>query len=257
MPLVEAGINDTGPYRLLIDLGSNVTLLRKDVVARSGGEVLFARPSSDIVQVEVVRLGEARLEDVTVGAYENLDVDGVIGYNVLQYSSFTLDFPNRRFELHRRALPPPDGRSIFSYELQGRMPYVRVTLGTESLPLNLDTGATEWVTIPPRLQSRLRWLKPPAPGRTVTNNQTGRIRILEAHLAGTLRLGPLEIPEPLVYINPDADDAWLGAAAMSRAVWTFDPRQLRVKVTVPKQQRSFKVRGAELIPRLFARGPDD
>lgn len=237
LPLVDAMINGAGPYRLLVDLGSNVTLLRRNVVDASRSVVLVDRPSSDIVHVDQIGLGEARLEHVTVAAYDELDVDGVLGYNVLQYASFTLDFPGRRLVLHHRPLPPPDGVSVHSYQLVGRMPYVTVWLGSDSLPVNLDTGATEWMTIPPGLQSRLRWVAPPAPGRTVFSNQTGRARVLEGRLADTLRLGALEIPSLLVYVNPDAADAWLGAAAMAQAVWTFDPRQRRVLVTLPPRRR--------------------
>jgi hypothetical protein len=87
--------------------------------------------------------------------------------------------------------------------------------------------------VPPALQPRLRWLAPPAPGRTTFNNQTGKTRVLEGRLADTLRFGELSIASPLVYVNPDAEDAWLGAAAMARTVWTFDPAQHRVQVTAP------------------------
>ena len=237
LPLVEVSINGTGPFRFLIDLGSNVTLLRRNVVDASRSTVLVERASSDIVLVEAMSLGKARLEDVTVGSYDELDVDGVLGYNVLQYSAFTLDFPRQRLVLHHRSLPPPDGQTVFSYRLQGRMPYIMVSLRTDSLLLNLDTGATEWMTVPPAQQADLRWLAPPAPGRTVANNQTGPARVLEGYLADTLRFGALVIASPLVYVNPDADDAWLGAAAMRGVVWVFDPLQRRVQVTLPTLPR--------------------
>jgi len=234
LPLVEAWINGTGPYRLLIDLGSNVILLRRNVVDASGGHVLADRPKSDIVRIEEISLGQARLEEVTAGAYDSLDVDGVLGYNVLRYTSFTLDFPGRRLVLHHRRLPPPDGHSVLAYEEQGRMPYVPVLVGEDSLLMNLDTGASDRMTVPSRLQSALRWRAPPAPGRTVINNQIGRTQVREGCLADTVRVGPLEIPDPLVYVNPAVDDAWLGAAAMNRAVWDFDPAARRLRITLPE-----------------------
>lgn len=237
LPLVEVSVNGTGPYRFLIDLGSNVTLLRRNVVDASRSTVLVERPTSDIVHIEVIALGDARLEGVTVASYDELDVDGVLGYNVLQYSSFTLDFPSQRLVLHRRSLPPPDDRSVFSYQILGRMPYVMVSLGHDSLLVNLDTGAAEWMTVPPSWQSRLRWAAPPVPGRTTFNNQTGSTQVLEGRLADTLRFGELTIISPLVYVNPDAEDAWLGAAAMAGAVWTFDPRQRRVQVRTAVRDR--------------------
>jgi hypothetical protein len=207
-----------------------VTLLRRNVVDASRSSILVERPTSDIVQVETIALGGARLEDVTVASYDELDVDGVLGYNVLQYSSFTLDLAGQRLVLHRGSLPQPNGRTVFSYQLVGRMPVITVRLGLDSLLLNLDTGATEWMTVPPSWQSRLRWAVTPVPGRTTYNNQTGSTQVLEGRLADTLRFGELAIVSPLVYVNPDAEEAWLGAAAMAGAVWTFDPQQLRVRV---------------------------
>jgi hypothetical protein len=237
LPLVEVSVNGKGPYRLLIDLGANVTLLRRDVVTASGSVVLVDRATSDIVRVDSITLGKATLEDLTVGAYDELDVDGVLGYNVLQYSSFTLDFPGQRLVLHHQALPPPDDVKVFSYELRGRMPFVKVSAGGIPLVVNLDTGASEWMTIPPALQARLRWKAEPAPGRSVSNNQTGSTQVLEGRLAGSLRLGPLEIPSPLIYVNPDAEGPWLGAAAMNQAVWTFDPPHKRLEITMAKAPR--------------------
>lgn len=238
LPLVEVSVNGVGPYRLLIDLGSDVTLLRRDVVDASNSVVLVERATSDIVHVDVIGLGDARLEDVTVGSYDELDVDGVLGYNVFQYSSFTLDFPRQRLVLHRRALPVPDGVSVFSYQLHdGYRPYVMVAVGSDSLLVNLDTGAREYMTVPPSLRSGLRWLTPPTPGRMTSNNQTGQARVDEGRLADTLQLGDLVIETPLVYVNPDAEDAWIGAAAMRHAVWTFAPEHRRVQVTVPEVQR--------------------
>lgn len=85
LPLVGVMINGTGPYRFLIDLGSNVTLLRRDVVDASRSTVLVDRATSDIVHVGTIALGEALLKGVTAASYDELDVDGVLGYNVLQY----------------------------------------------------------------------------------------------------------------------------------------------------------------------------
>jgi predicted aspartyl protease len=233
LPLVEVHVNGIGPYRFLVDLGSNVTLLRRNVVDASASTVLVERKMSDIVYIETIGLGTAHLEGVTGASYDSLDVDGVLGYNVLQYSAFTLDFPRRRLVLHRRSLPPPDHRTVFPYRLEGRMPYVIVQIGTDSMPVNLDTGAAEWMTVPPAREGRLRWRTRPAPGRVTSNNQTGSTRVLEGRIADTIRIGELVLPSPLVYVNPDADDAWLGSAAMQHAVWTFDPMNRRVRITLP------------------------
>jgi hypothetical protein len=233
LPLVQVWINGEGPYRMLVDLGANVSLLRRNVVDAARAIVLVDRPTSDIVRVATLRLGALELQDVTLAAYDELDVDGVLGYNVLQHASFTLDFPGQSLVFHRRALPLPDGRTIHPYVLHGRLPYLVARVGSDSLLLNLDTGAAEVMTVPSALESRLRWQAPPTAGRATFNNQTGRTVVREGRLADTVRVGHFTLAQPLVFINPDAEDAWLGAASMNRGRWTFDPRQRRLQIELP------------------------
>ena len=231
LPLVEVRVNGRGPYRLLIDLGANVTLLRRDVVDAAGGRVLYDRARSDIVRIDSMSIGGVELTTLTVGAYDTLDVDGVLGFNVLQYSGFTLDLLNQSLTFHHRQLPPPDGATVFEYTLIGNLPFVTVWVGAESLTVNLDTGAGEALTIPPALESRLRWMEPPGPGRMTYNNQTGATQVREGRLSDAVRLGSLRLPVPVVYINPDAEHPWLGALAMQGHAWTFDPAQRRLEVS--------------------------
>jgi hypothetical protein len=230
LPLVNVVINGRGPYRLLIDLGANVTLLRRDVVDATGGQVLFDRARSDIVHVDSMAIGAVTLAGVTVGAYDTLDVDGVLGFNVLQHSSFTLDFVHQRVIFHHRRLPPPDGKTVFGYTLIERLPFVTLQVGADTLSVNLDTGASESLTVPPALQARLRWADPPAEGRMTYNNQTGATRVLEGRLVDTVRLGSVVLSVPAVYVNPDANHSWLGAQAMGGRIWTFDTERRRLEV---------------------------
>jgi hypothetical protein len=180
-------------------------------------------------------IGAVTLADITVGAYDTLDVDGVLGFNVLQNSSFTLDFVHQRMIFHHRRLPPPDGETVFGYTLVERLPFVTLRVGADTLSVNLDTGASESLTIPPALQARLRWADPPAQGRMTYNNQTGATQVLEGRLVDTVRLGSAVLSVPTVYVNPDAGHAWLGAQAMGRRIWTFDTerRRLEVRLTAP------------------------
>ncbi len=230
LPLVPTYVNGRGPFRFLIDLGSNVVILRRAVVDTVKGKVLVDRAKSDIVRLDTLELGEARFDDVTAGAYDTLDVDGVIGYNLLQGTSFTLDYPRQRLILHRLSLPEPDNATVFAYEVVDRLPYITVRLGGDSLMVNLDTGAREYMTVPPSVQGRLPWDGDLEPGPVVTNNQTGSTKVLRGHLKVAPQLGSITLPVAEVYVNSDAEAAWLGSAAMQRAAWTFDPKNRRLKV---------------------------
>ena len=234
LPLVEVMINGHGPYRFLVDLGSNVVVVRNAVAASAEGAVLVDRPRGDIIRFDSISLGALVLRSVVAAGYDSLDVDGVLGYNVLQYHSFDLDYPRQRLTIHDSELPAPEFREILPYSVDGRMPMLLVRIGSDSLRVNLDTGATEWLTIPPALQDGIRWAGQVRPGRMTWNNQTGAQQVHEGTLLDPLEIGPLVLSDVLVYINPDADGPWLGSSAMQHARWSFDPRNQRVRIT-PKQ----------------------
>lgn len=233
LPLVEARINGRGPYRLLIDLGSNVTLLRRDVVDATSSTVLVERTTSDIIRIDSLVIGGAVFTGVTGASYDRLDVDGVLGFNALQAFSFTMDYPGMRLSLHRDSLPVPNGRDVLGYEVIGRMPFVRAVTGSDTLLLNFDTGAAEWMTMPLAWRDSMRWEAEPAAGPTVSNNQTGATRVLVARLASPLRLGDFVIERPPVYLNPDAEGAWLGSGLLRHFTLTFDTRRGRVRLVSP------------------------
>ncbi|HLX78757.1 MAG TPA: hypothetical protein VKR27_07720, partial [Acidimicrobiales bacterium] len=109
LPLVEVTINGHGPFHLLLDLGSNVFLLRRDVAVASGAQVLVHRQQRDrdIIACDSLRIGEALFREVVGGVYEQLDVDGVISYPMLRNLLVVLDFPARTFALSRDTLRAP------------------------------------------------------------------------------------------------------------------------------------------------------
>jgi hypothetical protein len=231
LPLVTVRLNDRATARFLVDLGSNVVIVRRDVFARARGTVLVDRDTHDIGRFDTLALGGAVYRGVAVGIYEELDVDGVVGYNLLRHSAFTIDFPGQRLRLHHGRLAPTDP-GVARFTDDDGMPMVGARVGDAALTVNLDTGARECMTIPPALVDRVAWTAPPAPGPVLTNNQTGAVQVLAGHAAGAAVLGPLRIERPLVYVNRDADHAWLGAACMNGAAWTFDPERRLVRVAL-------------------------
>jgi predicted aspartyl protease len=236
LPLVEARVNGRGPYRLLVDLGSNVVLLRRDVVDEAGVEVVVERPGTDIVRMDRLEIGGARYAHVHAGSYDELDVDGVIGYNLLSLSSFTLDFPGQGLAIHRDSLPSADGEGVLEYVVQDRLPYLPVTVNeTDSLLLNFDTGATNWIVMPPSMADSLDWISDPRPGPLLFNNQTGAVRNTIARLDGVVEFGRYRIERPVVFFDPEVEDAWLGAALLADYVLGFDPLRSRVRIEGPRR----------------------
>jgi hypothetical protein len=140
LPLVEVLIDGAGPFRLLLDLGSNVVLLRRDVVDAAGVEVVLDRDRSDIVRAGTLAIGSAVFRDVWMGAYDELDVDGVLGYNLLSAFPFTLDFPGQRLVLGRSEVRDGDPE----YVVEDRLPFNNQTgearVGVARLGADLRVG---------------------------------------------------------------------------------------------------------------------
>jgi hypothetical protein len=113
---------------------------------------------------------------------------------------------------------------------------VRLGVGQDSLMVNLDTGASEWMTLPPTFRDSVRWVRPLEPGPVVSNNQTGRTHVWRGTLRDPVRLGPHVLRDLLVYVNPDADGPWLGSAALQNTAWTFDPINMRLAI-VPREHQ--------------------
>ena len=238
LPLVEAIVNGRGPYRLLVDLGSNVVIFRRDVVDEAGAEVVVEREGTDIVRLDSLRIGEALLADVYGGSYDELDVDGVIGYNALRGASFALDFPGRRLVFRRDSLPAVDGRRILDLVIVDRLPYVAARMGSDTLRLNFDTGAANSIVFPAAWKERLLLAGPITPGPTVFNNQTGETTTELAPLAVDLTFGGFTIERPVVMLDPDVTDAWLGAELLADYVLEFDPERMRVRIIGPARVSS-------------------
>ncbi len=234
LPLLEVTVNGRGPYRLLIDLGSNVTLLKKSVVADAGVDVLVRRDTSDIFRADTLEIGDAMFAGVVGGAYEDLDLDGVLGFNLLNWFPFTMDYPRMLFTFEHFELPDPKGTDVLEYVIRGRMPYVPVQIDGTELLFNLDTGAAEWFTVPKSWEQDLPWEGVPEQGPVLFNNQTGAVRVKIARLAKELRLGSHVVERPLLFVNPDADDAWIGSGFLQHFRLSFDTANQRIRIDRPQ-----------------------
>ena len=233
LPLVEARVNGKGPWRFLVDLGSNVVIFRRDVIDAAGAEVVVERSGTDIVRLDSLRIGDVLYTDVYGGSYDELDVDGVIGYNALRTLPFTLDFPGRRLVIHRDSLPSPDGHGILEFVVVDRLPYILARLGADTLRLNFDTGAVNRIVFPASWKDRLPLAGPVRGGPLVSNNQTGTTTTELAPLSADITFGDFTIETPTVMLDPDVSDAWLGAELLADYVLEFDPERLRVRIRGP------------------------
>lgn len=249
LPLLEVLVNGRGPYRMLIDFGANVILLRDSVARHSNARMILDRERSDILRVEEMKVGKATFRDVVVGATDNLDVDGVLGFNFFRDLLVEIDFPKMKLELSRGRLPDPDGREILPYEVEERMPFLPVTIGGRKVSMNFDTGAVGWFVIPPENKEGLPFGASPVPGPKMWNNQTGWTRVETARLAADLRFGRYTVATPRMEIDAGASFPFFGCALLQRFVLTFDIPNRRVRIQGPSERISvpgFRTFGIQL-----------
>ena len=230
LPLVEVTLNGTGPFQFLVDLGSNVLIARRSVLDRAGATMMVDRSGTDLMQVPTLEIGRAEYRDVWIGGVDELDVDGVIGYNMLSLSPFELDFRERAVTIGRSGIA--DEAAVIRYTDDTRMPYIEATAAGRPVLLNLDTGASNWITLPGYLADSLPLLGPPAPGPLLWNNQTGSKRVDVARLDGDLSFGRYRLPNPVVYFDDTVDDAWIGAALLRDGAVRIDPASRNLELAL-------------------------
>lgn len=250
LPLVEVTINGRGPYRFLVDLGSNVVIVRRAVADAAGMEVLLERETTDIVRAQRVGLGDAVFRGVVMGAYDELDVDGVLGYNLLQGDGLALDYRSRKLELGPAAFA--QGAPSMRYELSGRLPYLPAQIGDSTVQLNLDTGATNWIVLPEAWSSWVPLAGAIVDGPVLFNNQTGAVRNRIGQLAVDLVVGPHVIRRPVVFFDPSVDDGWLGSALLSDSRLELETRTQQARIVSASELRAppFRTLGIRLAPMV-------
>ncbi|GAA4389370.1 aspartyl protease family protein [Hymenobacter koreensis] len=229
LPLVPVLVNGKGPFQFLLDAGGNVVTVKNSVIRAAGGHVLQKRGKTDVVAIDSLRLGGVVFRNVTAGAQEELDVDGVLGFNLFREGLLTLDYPAQQLTWAPGALPDPDGQQVFVYRLRDRMPYLPIRLGQDTVWFNFDTGASQWFYVPKALASRLPLVAAPTTGPAAWNQQLGTIHTQRAHLRTDLDIGSCRVRQPYLLFT-EGTEALLGSGFLQHFVLTFDLSRHRVRL---------------------------
>jgi predicted aspartyl protease len=148
-------IGASGPYRFLVDTGSQTSVIDPELAARLQLKPEFrieivTPQSTEIVPGAKVNLRlndrvlpqtEFVFQDVTQARYGDSSVQGVLGQNALAAFDFTLSPATGRLE---DTSERPAGDVVPFFEIEGRIA-VKVRMGKENLILMLDSGATNVV----------------------------------------------------------------------------------------------------------------
>jgi len=229
LPCLEVRINGKGPYRFLIDLGSNVVLFKQSVVEDANVNILVDRSRGDIVKADLFQIGNSVFNEVHGAAYENLDVDGVIGFNLLKKANFFIDYPNMLFEFIDEE-PETKDSSYIKYELIGRMPYLKSKIGNKFSYINFDTGAALWLYFPLQLKDSFQLKTPISEFKEMTNNQTGKVMTYIGQLKDDVIFGNYTISSPVVVFDPNIEDIYVGSSLLNQFKLSFFTKSELVKM---------------------------
>ena len=247
-PTVDARIGGAA-FPFVLDTGASgcalsdafVDAQRIPVVGRAG----FASPDSPepkearLLRIDTVELGSARISGVTAvgmdlsGPFPGpQDPKGVLSANIFPGLLVTIDYPGRTASLARGELPPPDGDRVFGYAGGRRVPGLTVSLGSQSVELDVDTGSPWGITLPAEWLSKLKLDEEPREARP--DRRVDRVLpAKEARFAGPTRIGRYDLGPQSIRFVEGITRGVVGSEVLRRFAVTLDSRNRRVRLTQP------------------------
>jgi predicted aspartyl protease len=228
---VSVMINGQGPFRMQVDTGCSYSMISPEVAAAVEARGVDA--DADETQVtnglgDALTVPRVLLDSITVGGVQfegviagvvplelqskidSRGLDGLLGYSLFSDLFFALDFPGRELSLSPdfpRNLQPV--RAELSVTEHSGVPFVAVELQGKAYEVMVDTGANDRIHLPPEEASSLTWKNGPRPGFLLAvAGEVGREQI--GRLTGTLELGPLRQPEPVLEVSGGAPTLGVG-----------------------------------------------
>jgi len=258
-PLVEVTIDGIGPVVMVLDTGSTVCVLGREVATqlpspiRSQRRILINAEGQSSEVEHVVRMGTLDFGAVQVHDMDAIVTDvealsrafgeriaGVLGYPVFANLLLEVDYASRSVTIVRA---PPEGAAA-QPSMDSRLPVLRADVAGVLLDILIDTASSGGWALPiERMQ-----LEPGSSGDKRIQLIDGVATVIDGRLDGVIRLGEIEFDRPLV--ESTRGTARAGARALDGLRITFDHRAgmvyvERVTDAVPGAVRGI---GAELRP---------
>lgn len=250
VPVVQAKVNGKGPFSFIFDTGAAGIVLDVEFVKSLGLELGAEQEIGDPsaakrivaheVAVDSIEIGEARYRGITAVAMDRkrfdpgLDLKGVLGLPLFGDHLFTLDYPAKEIVLAKGELAESKDGTVIPYDAEGPLPRVEIALGEKKILAHIDSGAPSGWNFPKAFLEGATWKEEPkvvGHGRTVNNE----FEVWSGRLAATLRLGTIEVPEPVVNFNDQFPFANVGYRALREYAVTFDQKDHRIRLRKPAE----------------------
>ena len=243
-PTVEATLGDRR-FPFVLDTGASGCAVsdgfadaqKIPVVGRAGVQSPDSPQPKDVrlLRIDSLGIGDARMTGLTSVAMDLSgpfpapgDPVGVLSALIFPGYLVTLDYPAKTLTLARGELPAADGRDVLEYSEGRRVPGVTVTLGDQSVELDVDTGSPGGITLPAEWSSKLKLDGEPReskPDRRVDRVLAAK----EARFSGPVRIGRFDLGGQTLRFVEGISRGNVGSDVLSRFSVTLDSKNRRLR----------------------------
>lgn len=154
---VDVAVQGQGPYRFLIDTGSQQTVVSSTLAGTLGLPIgpqvtvigMAGASNVNTARVDSFAIGNRAFRDLTVPLLEeqHIGADGIVGTDSLQGQRVTLDFSRNSITIAPAKQSPNSGYEIVvhAYKRLGRLIMTNATVDGIHADVVIDTGATSAV----------------------------------------------------------------------------------------------------------------
>lgn len=244
-PVIEVKIDGKGPYRMMLDTGTEGVLvspgLARDLRLSELSATFRVHGDQDWIgarhphvrRIRSLEIGGAQFEEVAALPIERVRrdrLDGVVGLSVFNQCLLTIDYSADQIILTRGRLPPPDGHDLLPARRWSNHAVLWVTaeVGGKPLPMLIDSGWSGPMQVASGDATRLSFAYGPVPSPFKTFPLAGPPRYDRiGRLKDDLRLGRHTFTTPIVGVA--ADETKLAAHVLKEFTVTLDQRSMVVQ----------------------------
>jgi len=245
LPAVEATVHGKGPFRFGLDTGAPGGLhlgsrAAAALALQPAGWTRVGDPSgkkplrTPVYPPQTIGLGRLTFDGVETDGFPDVPgpgpaIDGLLGMDIFDALTLTLDFKRRAVGFSRQALPPPDSVSVLAYP-PGPFIVVPLAIGGVTVEAVVDTGQIRAPLMAPEaMVARLPTRGSPRSfGIAHTVSQT--LTLYAVALEGSVRLGGVALPVTEVVYPTVTSLANVGAKALQDTTLTIDRASHRVRL---------------------------
>lgn len=240
--VIEAIINGTGPFRLVVDTGASGLILSANLAKQAkieensahtvNIEGVYGGTSGLLAKVNTLESGGLKLERLNaivvadadfVNIRESLKVDGAIGLGPFHQAVLEVNFPEGKLTVSRFGTSNYSKVISCNYKLIKGVPVVDLAVGKNLFLAEFDSGSDGGLCVPDLTTFPL--LYPKVKVDRFRAGIGGNLVLKECtQVAGDVRLGPLLLRNPPIEVG----DGRLGVNILKRMKFAINQKEKRI-----------------------------